>query len=76
MSRYFFHVMNGKAVIDETGVDYPDLASMRREAISTAGQMLSSGEQTWNGKAWEMVVTDDSGTIVFGVSCSVDRHGL
>ncbi|WP_276121928.1 DUF6894 family protein [Pararhizobium qamdonense] len=62
--------------IDDIGVDYPDMDTMRRESMRAAGQMLSDGEQVWAGKAWQMMVADEKGTIVYGLSFSVDRHGL
>lgn len=76
MARFFFHVMNGKAVIDEVGVELPNMDRVRSEAMRTAGQMLSDGDQAWRGRAWQMMVTDDADTIVFGVNISIDRHGL
>ena len=74
--RYFFHVMNGEAVFDEVGSEHPDLDAVRREAIVSAGSMLSDGDQNWNGKEWQMIVADEFGKIVFGVRVSTDRHGL
>ena len=71
----FFHVMNGEAVIDEVGSEHPDLDAMRQEAMVSAGQMLSTGDQDWVGEAWQRIVTDHSGRIVFGVWLT-DRHGL
>ena len=75
MSRYFFHVVNGKVYIDDVGVDLPNMDEVRTEAIRSAGQMLSKGEQAWKGDAWQMIVADDTGIVVFGVSFATDRHG-
>ncbi|MEV4608884.1 DUF6894 family protein [Rhizobium sp. ZW T2_16] len=57
MPRYFFHVLNGKAVVDEIGFDLTNSDKMRTEAIRAAGQMLSDGKHSWNGQAWQTVVT-------------------
>lgn len=76
MARYFFHILNGQVTLDEAGLDLPDMSSVRAESIRTAGQMLSDGEPSWKGQAWQMLVVDEAGTIVFGVNCSIDRHGL
>lgn len=76
MAHYFFHVLNGKAIIDDVGLDLDDMEQVRREAIRASGQMLSNGEHAWKGDAWQMIVTASDGTIVFGVNFSVDRHGL
>lgn len=76
MTRYFFHVMNGKAVLDDVGVELPSMDKVRSEAIRASGQMLSSGKQLWAGEAWRMVVAREDGTVVFSTSFAVDRHGL
>ena len=76
MALYFFHVMNGKADIDDVGIECADMDAVREEAIRSSGQMLSTGRQSWTGDAWRMTVADADGTIVFGVSFSIDRHGL
>lgn len=76
MPHYFFHILKGQATMDEVGMDLPDMESVRTESIRTAGQMLGDGDLSWKGQAWQMFVVDEAGTIVFGVNCSIDRHGL
>ena len=76
MARYFFHILNGKAIFDDVGLELSNLDQMRTEAIRATGQMLSDGQHKWKGQAWQMIVTDADDTIVFGVNFSVDRHGL
>ena len=76
MPRYFFHIMNGQAVVDEVGLELPSMDRVRTEAMRAAGQILSDGQQSWKGLAWQMMVADENDTIVFGVNFSVDRHGL
>lgn len=76
MARYFFHIMNGRAIFDETGLELASMDQVRKEAVRASGQMLSDGQHAWKGYAWQMIVTDSQGTIVFGVNCSVDHHGL
>ena len=75
MPRYFFHIFNGKAILDDVGVELPDLDAVRREAIRASGQMLSEDGHIWSGEAWRMIVADSARTIVFSTSFSVDRHG-
>lgn len=76
MARYFFHIMNGKVIVDEVGMELAGMDQVRLEAIRSAGQMLSDGRHAWKGQAWQMIVADADNTIVFGVNFSVDRHGL
>lgn len=75
MSRFYFHVFDGKAVIDTVGVEFADLDAVRHEAMTAAGEMLSEGHQTWGGRSWQMVVTDEEGTVVYSVKFSTDTHG-
>ncbi|TDK29917.1 hypothetical protein E2F50_22265 [Rhizobium deserti] len=76
MARYFFHIMNGQAILDDIGVELSNIDDVRREAIRASGQMLSNGKHAWKGQAWQMIVADEDGTIIFGVNISIDRHGL
>ena len=76
MARFFFHILNGEFVSDEVGSEHLDMDAVRQEAIMSAGQMLCDGDQSWSGEAWQMVVTDEVGIIVYGLSFSADRHGL
>lgn len=68
MPRYFFHVMDGKALIDEEGVDLPDINAARKQAIRTAGEILADGEASGHLMAefpWQMTVVDDERRTVF-----------
>ena len=76
MPRYFFHIMNGQAIIDEVGVELPDMDAVRFQAIRSSGAMLSDGKHAWKGECWQMLVADENGSIVFGTKFSTDRHGL
>jgi hypothetical protein len=76
MARYFFHTLNGKMLVDDVGVEFASMDEVRSETIRASGQMLSHGVQGWKGDAWQMIVADESGTIVFSVSFRTDHHGL
>lgn len=60
MPRYYFHVLNGKKLIDDLGVEVPDIDAAKAEVVKYAGTVLMSEQPTdmWNGIAWEMKVTD------------------
>lgn len=76
MSRYFFHVFDGKAILDTVGIELPNLEAARREAVESSGGMLAHHSENWRGGAWRMVVADEAGTIVFSTSFTTDRHGF
>lgn len=40
MSRYFFHVADGRSYRDTEGVDLPDAAAAREEAVRVLGELL------------------------------------
>ena len=40
MPRYFFHTINGSSDEDEVGIELPDIAAARREAIRYGGSLL------------------------------------
>ncbi|KKX29196.1 hypothetical protein [Rhizobium sp. LC145] len=74
MPRYFFHVLDGKAAIDDTGLILADESEAQIEALRGAGEMLADGEMTiWLGNEWLMAVTDENGAILFKLKFSVEH---
>jgi hypothetical protein len=59
MPRFYFHVEDDRTIIDQVGLELPDLEAARDEAIGTAGQILRDGaaKNLWSGKPWRMWVT-------------------
>jgi len=63
MPRYFFHVIDGREIIDREGLELSGLKEVRAEAIRTAGAILrDEGDKFWNGTEWHMNVTDAATT--------------
>lgn len=68
MQRYFFHVMDGRAIIDKTGTEFANLAAVRKEANELAGAILSQEETSVaQGHPWMMTVADADGTVVYSL---------
>jgi hypothetical protein len=77
MPRYFFHVIDGRDIIDNVGTVLPGLREARAEAIHTAGAILrDEGDQFWNGTEWQMNVTDAAGHPVLKLRFSADDRGV
>jgi len=77
MPRYFFHVIDGRDLIDNEGTEFPNLKYVRAEAIRTAGAILrDEGDRYWNGTEWQMSVTNASGQSVLKLRFSADDQGL
>jgi hypothetical protein len=77
MPRYFFHVIDGRDIVDKVGTVLPNLREARAEAIRTAGAILrDEGDRFWNGTEWQMNVTDVSGDCVLKLRFSADDQGI
>jgi hypothetical protein len=77
MPRYFFHIIDGRDIIDHDGTELPGLRQVRAEAIRTAGAILrDEGDKFWNGEEWHMNVTDASGRSVLTLRFSAEARGL
>jgi hypothetical protein len=73
MPRYFFHVIDGRKIIDNEGSELADLKQARIEAIHLAGSILrDEGDKFWNGEQWHMNVTDASGLSVLKLRFSAE----
>jgi hypothetical protein len=63
--RYFFHVTDGFDRPDEVGLELPDLAAVRAEAIRSAGEMVRElDRKLYPNSVWEMRVTDQPGRTI------------
>ena len=75
MPRYYFHVIDSRAIIDTEGTEYPTLEKGRLAAIETAGGILKSeGMAAWHNNAWRMSVADEAGVVVFSLDFAADYH--
>jgi len=61
MPLFYFHVEDDRTVLDQEGIQLPDIEAARREAVTAAGEMLrnGSGAVVWSGKPWRMWVTHE-----------------
>jgi hypothetical protein len=77
MPRYFFHVIDGRSIIDNEGSELAGLKEARIEAIQLAGAILrDEGDKFWSGEEWHMNVTDASGQSVLKLRFSADDQGI
>jgi hypothetical protein len=60
MSRYYFHVKDGATSLDSEGLELPDLAAVRKAALTFSGETLRDGAdpKLWDGTPWRLRVTD------------------
>ncbi len=75
MPLYFFHVMDGRAIVDLEGTNLSSLDEVRDQAIRTAGEILAK-EKTMlsNNIPWMMTVADAGGKTVFSLKFEAVMH--
>ncbi|RYF38270.1 MAG: hypothetical protein EOO38_25035 [Cytophagaceae bacterium] len=77
MPRYFFHVIDGRAMLDTEGTEFPNLEKARSEAVRTAGSIIASeGIEAWGNNRWRMVLADEKGAVLFSLDFLADKHGI
>src|SRR5215204_1661772 len=74
MPRYFFHVLDGKEMLDTVGTVLAGEAEA--EAIVVSGEMLKDlGGAFWDNGQWQVRVEDEAGNKVCALTFSADgRH--
>jgi hypothetical protein len=66
MPRFYFHTENGTSIRDRDGVELPDLAAARYEAVCALGEILKErAEEFWAEGVLRMAVADAAGLTLF-----------
>ena len=74
MPRFFFHVIDGKLVVDTEGTECAGMAEVREQAITTAGEILRDAAARFgSGTEWHMHVTDADQNTVLRLRFSADE---
>lgn len=62
MTRYFFHIRSGTDLLDEIGVELPDLEAVRTELLAACGELLKEADDAVRDRrSWHMQVVDETG---------------
>jgi hypothetical protein len=69
MPRYFFHILSGGVTVeDEEGMELPDMAAARQEAVASARDLALSADRDGFGKETRSVrIVDAAGTVLGSV---------
>ncbi len=68
MAKYFFNTIDGGWVGDDEGLDLPNVAVARTEAIRFAGMLLNDNpDLLWDGRDFRVEVTDESQRVLVTV---------
>jgi len=65
MTRYFFHLKDGRETIDHEGTVLSGIGEARAQAVVMSGEIIKdSGGKFWDGEEWRLWVTDEAGATV------------
>ena len=72
MPKFYFHVIDGKILVDGEGTELPDIDTARRQAVAIASSLLKGSLTAWPSEhGWQVVIADASRTVLatlaFGV---------
>jgi len=69
MPRYFFHILSGGVTVeDEEGMELPDMAAARQEAVASGRDLALSADRDGFGKETRSVrIVDAAGTVLGSV---------
>ena len=68
MPRYFFNVENDGLSAEETGSEFPDLATAKCEAVKFAGTFVChEADIFWERREWRLNVSDHNGAPLFSI---------
>ncbi len=66
MPNYYFDIIDGENFFDENGLELPDLAAARNEAVRYSAEVLREmPERFWNCETWVMTVSDSDRNPLF-----------
>ena len=72
MPRYYFHVLDGREIRDEDGVELSGPDEAREQAVIAVGEALQDcGRKFWKAREWRMWVVSEAGETV----CDIDVSG-
>ena len=74
--RCFFHLVNGhEAILDEAGIEVPDLETAKAQAFKAIGELRQEsggGSEDWSG--WRLSIVCPEGTLLFSINLDVSLH--
>jgi len=61
MARYFIHIFDGKAVLDDEGEDLADVGAARNTALRVMSELAASrSDRFWEDGSLKIVVEDEA----------------
>lgn len=71
MPRYFFNVIDGISIPDDTGTELTDLHQARLQAVRYSGELLKDHPDAfWIQNEWRIEITDLNGLVLFAIHIS------
>jgi len=76
MPRFHFHIIDGRALVDDHGAELADVEAAKAEAVKLISGVLTDDlpVSVWDGHPWQVVVNDsprpEAGRTYFTMSLS------
>jgi hypothetical protein len=74
--RYYFHLVSDQMkLLDDTGLDIPDLATAKDEVQNTSAQLrrrMNHADEDWAG--WRLEVVSSEGSLLCSQSLTTTVH--
>ena len=71
MPRFYFHIEDGTSIADDVGMELPDVAEAKCEAVRYAGRLICDhAGEFWDAGQWNMTVSDERGLTLFALHLS------
>ncbi len=76
MARYYFDVLDGRLFHDEVGVEFPDRAAARTEALRSLPEMARNIRNIEDGHEVSVTMRDEAGREIFAATLTIDARWL
>ena len=74
--RFYFHLVNGcEAILDDTGIEVPDLETAKSEAMRTVRELRQEDDvaaEEWPG--WQLNVVCAEGILLYSLNLTTWLH--
>ena len=74
MPRYFFHIYDGDAFLDDEGTVLPDLQQAKETAFRAIIGFLKNHEESPTDAAWRLDIVNQAGEVLLSLSLDAAKE--
>lgn len=61
MSLFYFHIKDGRTILDDIGTELSSLPAVQKEALKACREMVTGTPTFWSGEKWQLLTLEISG---------------